>query len=109
MAARALARGRCPFVRKAHSRGSRTQCKAAARFVRAFRPRGDRHPRGTGTDQIAEARHALTRSGRKRRQGSDLAEIDGVTTKRLNEQVKRNRERFPEDFMFQLTKDEVLA
>ena len=37
---------------------------------------------------------------------SDLAEIYGVSTKRLNEQVKRNIERFPEDFMFQLTKEE---
>jgi ORF6N domain. len=33
----------------------------------------------------------------------DLAGLYGVTTKRLNEQVKRNRERFPIDFMFQLT------
>ena len=32
----------------------------------------------------------------------DLAELYGVTTKRLNEQVKRNRDRFPDDFMFQL-------
>ena len=30
----------------------------------------------------------------------------GVTTKRLNEQVKRNKKRFPEDFIFQLTKSE---
>ena len=37
---------------------------------------------------------------------TDLARLYGVTTKRLNEQVKRNRERFPEDFMFQLTKKE---
>ncbi|MGH7451595.1 MAG: ORF6N domain-containing protein [bacterium] len=37
---------------------------------------------------------------------TDLAELYGVTTKRLNEQVKRNRERFPEDFMFQLTVEE---
>ena len=34
---------------------------------------------------------------------SDLAEIYGVTTKRLNEQVKRNLDRFPPDFMFLLT------
>ncbi len=34
---------------------------------------------------------------------SDLAELYQVGTKRLNEQVKRNSERFPEDFMFQLT------
>jgi len=37
---------------------------------------------------------------------SDLAELYGVTTKRLNEQVKRNIKRFPEDFMFQVTKEE---
>lgn len=37
---------------------------------------------------------------------SYLAELYGVETKRLNEQVKRNLERFPEDFMFQLTKCE---
>jgi hypothetical protein len=33
----------------------------------------------------------------------DLALLYGVTTKRLNEQVKRNLERFPGDFMFTLT------
>ncbi len=37
----------------------------------------------------------------------DLAELYGVKTSRLNEQVKRNIERFPEDFMFQLTKGEL--
>lgn len=43
---------------------------------------------------------------------SDLARIYGVPTKRLNEQVKRNSGRFPDDFMFQLTlkeKAEVVA
>lgn len=43
---------------------------------------------------------------------ADLAKMYGVTTKRLNEQVKRNHARFPEDFMFQLTpeeKNEVVA
>jgi hypothetical protein len=42
----------------------------------------------------------------------DLAEIYGVPTKRLNEQVKRNGDRFPEDFVFQLNakeKEEVVA
>lgn len=38
----------------------------------------------------------------------DLAEIYGVETRRLNEQVKRNPDRFPEDFMFQLTKEEAI-
>ena len=37
---------------------------------------------------------------------SDLAMLYGVTTSRLNEQVKRNMNRFPDDFMFQLTKEE---
>lgn len=50
--------------------------------------------------------------GEKVLMDSDLAEFYGVETKRLNEQVKRNISRFPEDFMFQLTKeekDEVVA
>jgi hypothetical protein len=38
---------------------------------------------------------------------SDLAKLYGTTAKRLNEQVKRNKNRFPSDFMFQLTADEV--
>ena len=37
---------------------------------------------------------------------ADLAKLYGVTTKRLNQQVKRNSDRFPEDFMFQLTTEE---
>ena len=41
---------------------------------------------------------------------SDLAELYGVTVKRLNQQINRNRERFPADFMFQLTakEDQIL-
>ena len=38
----------------------------------------------------------------------DLAELYGVETKNLNRQVKRNRERFPSEFMFQLTYEEKL-
>ncbi len=38
---------------------------------------------------------------------SDLAVLYRVTTRRLNEQVKRNRDRFPEDFMFQLSQKEL--
>jgi hypothetical protein len=38
---------------------------------------------------------------------SDLAAIYQVTTKRLNQQVKRNRSRFPEDFAFQLTAKDI--
>lgn len=39
----------------------------------------------------------------------DLAELYGVTTYRLNEQIKRNRGRFPQDFIFQLSDQEVNA
>ena len=38
---------------------------------------------------------------------SDLARLYGVETRRLNEQVKRNIERFPNDFLIQLTKEET--
>lgn len=37
----------------------------------------------------------------------DLAILYGVETKRLKETVRRNKERFPEDFMFEMTKDEL--
>ena len=45
--------------------------------------------------------------GQKVMLDKDLAELYSVKTKRLNEQVNRNKERFPEDFMFQLTKEEM--
>ena len=45
--------------------------------------------------------------GQKVMLDSDLAELYGVNTKVLNQAVKRNRERFPEDFMFQLTPEEA--
>ena len=57
-------------------------------------------------------RSILLIRGHKVMLNADLAELYGVTTKRLNEQVKRNRNRFPEDFMFRLTakeKAEVVA
>ena len=47
--------------------------------------------------------------GQKVMLDSDLAMLYGVTTSRLNEQVKRNINRFPDDFMFQLSKDEWSA
>jgi hypothetical protein len=61
--------------------------------------------------QRVESRILLIR-GQKVLLDADLAKLYGVTTKRLNEQVKRNRNRFPDDFMFQLTsggKAEVVA
>ncbi len=44
--------------------------------------------------------------GRKVMLDKDLAELYGIETKRLNEQVRRNLKRFPEDFMFQLAKED---
>ncbi len=45
--------------------------------------------------------------GQKVMLDSDLAELYGVETKYLNRQVKRNRQRFPSEFMFKLSKEEV--
>lgn len=45
--------------------------------------------------------------GKKVMLDRDLAEMYGVETRRLNEQVKRNGKRFPSDFMFQLTEEEL--
>ena len=58
--------------------------------------------------QLIERRIYLIR-GHKVMIDVDLAELYQVPTKRLNEQVRRNRERFPEDFMFRLKKTEAEA
>lgn len=55
-------------------------------------------------EQIANAIYFIR--GQKVMLDSDLAKLYGVSTSRLNEQVKRNRERFPVDFMFQLSNQE---
>jgi hypothetical protein len=55
--------------------------------------------------EVIEQRILLIR-GQRVMLDADLAGLYGTTTKRLNEQVKRNRGRFPEDFMFQLTAKE---
>ena len=49
----------------------------------------------------------LTLRGQKVMLDSGLAELYDVSTKRLNEQVRRNAARFPPDFMFQLSADEA--
>jgi hypothetical protein len=56
--------------------------------------------------QLIERRIYLIR-GQKVMLDVDLAELYGVSTKRLNEQVSRNKKRFPDDFMFRLTKEEA--
>jgi hypothetical protein len=52
-------------------------------------------------------RSILLIRGHKVMLDADLAVLYAVSTKRLNEQVRRNRSRFPGDFMFQLTREEV--
>jgi len=53
------------------------------------------------------ATRILELRGKKVMLDRDLAKLYGVKVKRLNEQVKRNTKRFPDDFMFQITKEEI--
>ena len=59
-----------------------------------------------GTELEHVERKIQTIRGQKVILDADLAELYGVETRRLNEQVKRNVERFPDDFAFQLTEEE---
>ncbi len=54
-------------------------------------------------------RAILVLRGHKVLLDTELAELYGVTTKRFNEQVRRNSGRFPADFMFQLTAEELVS
>ena len=56
------------------------------------------------TDQLGRLIYEIR--GERVMLDSDLASIYGVETKALNRAVKRNRDRFPKDFLFQLTEDE---
>ena len=56
--------------------------------------------------ELIQSKILLVR-GRKVILDAYLADLYGVATKRLNEQVKRNKARFPEDFMFQLWREEA--
>src|ERR1051325_10140203 len=58
--------------------------------------------------QLIERRIYLIR-GQKVMLDFDLAELYGVPTRQLNQQVTRNKKRFPEDFMFRLTTKEAEA
>lgn len=55
------------------------------------------------------ARAILLLRGQRVILDAELAALDGVTTKALNQAVKRNTERFPEDFLFRLTRTETEA
>jgi hypothetical protein len=63
-----------------------------------------KHTAAVPIDQIGQS--ILILRGQRVLLDSDLADLYGVTTKRLNEQVKRNIDRFPEDFMFPLRAQE---
>jgi hypothetical protein len=58
-------------------------------------------------EQIERSIHVIR--GHRVMLDDDLARLYGVTTKRLNEAMRRNRERFPSDFAFQITRQEVMA
>lgn len=57
-------------------------------------------------EQIASVIHVMR--GQKVMLDRDLAVLYGVETRALNQAVKRNRERFPTDFMLELTRDEIM-
>lgn len=62
-------------------------------------------PKALVPQEIIESKIYLIR-GRKVMLDSDLAKLYGVQTKVLNQAIKRNKKRFPADFMYQLTKKE---
>jgi len=68
-----------------------------------------RHAYGVSTRIVAESisERILLLPGKRILLDSALAELYGVTTRRLNEQVRRNRARFPEDFLLELSREEV--
>jgi len=59
-----------------------------------------------GRDPLLEKQNEIER-GQRVLLDSELAALYGVSTRRFNEQVRRNRKRFPADFMFQLTAEET--
>lgn len=65
----------------------------------------DNNQKSLVPNELIASRILLIR-GHKVMIDSDIAELYGTTTKRLNEQVKRNTSRFPSNFMFELTKEE---
>jgi len=67
---------------------------------------GDMNQKVTVLTKRVESRILLMR-GKKVILDSDLAELYGVEVKRLNQQVKRNAERFPEDFVFRVKKEDL--
>ena len=94
------------------SLNSKTTLNSKTALNRKTGPRKNVAPRKAVAGLItAEAieRHILVLRGHRVMLDRDLAELYGVPLKRLNEQVKRNQDRFPGDFMFRLTLEEGRA
>ncbi len=73
-------------------------------------PIGETHVKNSSLIPVARIEKAIySIRGERVMLDFDLAALYQVTTKALNQAVRRNRERFPLDFMFQLTTDEVLS
>ena len=71
--------------------------------IALYQPKGDLSPKSA-----SDIRHRImTIRGRQILLDRDLAELYGVSTKALNQAVKRNLRRFPDGYMFQLTKVEM--
>lgn len=96
------------------ARGSRAQLVSHSRAYSVDAAAYQARAVATTTPIRADAieRRILAIRGQRVIVDADLAELYGVQTRRLNEQVKRNRGRFPQDFAFQLTaaeREEVVA
>lgn len=87
-----------------HSHGVRTGATRGLATARHLRGSPLMHKTLVSEDRIVDA--ILTVRGQRVVIASDLAVLYGVPTDRLNEQVKRNRKRFPADFCFRLTRGE---
>ena len=68
--------------------------------------KNDENPLGPTVEDMPIARQILVIRDKQVMLDRDLATLYGVETKRINEQVKRNKELFPEDFCFQIDKSE---
>src|SRR5207244_12967632 len=93
------------WARAAHcreGRGARADSQPPGRSVEPMSVPRTSRASTVAVEDISRA--ILVLRGHKVLLDAERAALYGVTTKRLNEQVKRNAERFPEDFMFRLTR-----
>jgi hypothetical protein len=98
---------RCRFDRRASFRVETTTLVNLLDFVMAKKTALAVRHRSSAVPIVLIERHIYFIRSQKVMLDTDLAELYRVPTKRLNEQVKRNRSRFPADFMFQLKPEEA--